>query len=306
MSEVYFVSAQLKAYDKSASLSYKFLEAVKAAGLSEIVAKDNLVAVKIHFGQLGGFRAIKPQFIGNLISAIKAEGGKPFLVDTWGFDHIEAAVRNGITNESVGAPIFPSNGIRENDIRAVKVDGFHFKEVDVAGNVYDADVLINFAHAKGHGSCGFGGCIKNIALGCTSPKIRNKLHELERQPDGARKFQEGMADVVLAVLGKFKDRSLHINYICDVAEHCDCAPWSPTPIVPDIGIVASRDIVALEAATLDLINKAPPLPWSTAEKYNLKSGDNKFLVIHGKDPYVQVKACERHGLGTSEYRLIEL
>jgi uncharacterized Fe-S center protein len=84
MSEVYFVSAQLKAYDKSASLAYKFLEAVKAAGLNEIVSKDNLVAVKIHFGQLGGFRAIKLQFIGNLINAIKEAGGKPFLVDTWG------------------------------------------------------------------------------------------------------------------------------------------------------------------------------------------------------------------------------
>lgn len=94
--------------------------------------------------------------------------------------------------------------------------------------------------------------------------------------------------------------------ICDVVEHSDCAPWSPTPIVPDIGIAASRDIVALEAATPDLINKAPALPWSTAEKYSLKTGDDKFLAIHGRDPYIQVKACERHGIGTTGYNLVEL
>lgn len=306
MSEVFYASAQLKTLDKSASLISKFNEVLKASGLSNLVLKDNLVAVKIHFGQLGGFRTIKPQFIGNLVSALKEAGGKPFLVDTWGIGHLEAAVRNGVTNESVGAPILPTNGIKENDLRQIKIEGLQFKEIDVAGNVYDADVFVNFAHAKGHGSCGFGGCIKNIALGCTSPKIRSSLHALESQPEGARKFQEGLADTVLATLQKFKERSLHINYICDVVEHCDCAPWSPTQIVPDIGIAASKDIVALEQATLDLINKAPSLPWSTAEKYNMKPGDNKFLIIHGKDPYIQVKACEKLGLGSTKYNLIEI
>ncbi|MGC9013495.1 MAG: DUF362 domain-containing protein [Thermoproteota archaeon] len=307
MSEVYFASAQLKRYEQDASLVFKFIRAAKKAGLGEVIKKGDLVAVKVHFGQIGGFRAIKPQFIRNLVDAIKEFGGIPFLVDTWGISHLDAAVKNGITYESMGAPVIPINGIRENDIRWVKLeDGLRLKEVGIAGNVYDADVLVNFAHAKGHGSSGYGGAIKNIALGCSAPKNRHELHSMEREEEGARKFQEGMADVVAAVLRKFKDKAIHLNYIMDVAEHCDCASWSPTPIVPDIGIAVSRDIVALEQATLDLINKAPGLPYSTAEKYNLKSGDNKFLIIHGKDPYIQVQAAEKLGLGTTKYDLIEV
>ena len=76
--------------------------------------------------------------------------------------------------------------------------------------------------------------------------------------------------------------------------------------VPDIGILASIDIVAVEKAALDLINKAPPLHWSIADKYKLKEGENKFLRIHGKDPYIQVYAAEKIGSGSTEYELIEL
>jgi hypothetical protein len=72
-----------------------------------------------------------------------------------------------------------------------------------------------------------------------------------------------------------------------------------------MGILASKDIVALEKASIDLINNAPPLPWSIADKFNLKAGDNKFLKIHGIDPYTQVYAAEKAGLGVSQYELIE-
>jgi len=57
---------------------------------------------------------------------------------------------------------------------------------------------------------------------------------------------------------------------------------------------------------LKLINKAPPLPWSIADKFGLKAEDNKFQKIHGKDPYIQVYAAEKAGLGTSQYNLIEV
>jgi len=306
MTDVYFASAQLKKFERSASLVFKLIEVAKKAGLNDVIKKDDLVAVKIHFGQIGGFRTIKPQFIRNLIDAIKEAGGNPYLIDTWGISHLDAAVKNGITHESMGAPILPSNGVKENDLRVVKINGLVFKEVDVAGNVYDADAFVNFAHAKGHGSCAYAGAIKNIALGCTSPKMRSALHNLEGEQDGVRKFQEGLADTVAALYTKFKGKALHINYICDVVPNCDCADWSQTPIVPDIGVAASKDIASLEAATLDLINKAPGCPYSEAEKYNLKAGDDKFKIIHGKDPYIQVRALEKLGLGSVKYNLIEV
>ena len=78
------------------------------------------------------------------------------------------------------------------------------------------------------------------------------------------------------------------------------------PIVPDLGILVSTDIVAAEKASLDIINRAPPVQWSGAEKFKLKSGDNKFQKIHGKDPYIQVEAAKDAGLGTTKYTLVEV
>jgi len=307
MSKVFFASARLKTYERSSSLLFKFLEAAREAGISNVVSQGDLVAVKMHFGQIGGFRAIRPQFVRNLVDLIKDLGGKPFIVDTWGIGHLDAAVRNGLTYSTLGVPVLPSSGIKENDLRKVRLeDGLILKEIEVAGNVLDADALVTFSHSKGHGSSGYAGALKNLALGCSSKPVRRVLHSKEAEERGAEKFQQGMADIAAAVLRKFKDKVIHLNYLMDVVEHCDCADWSPTPFAPDMGILASKDIVAIETASLDMINKAPPLPQSVADKFNLKSGDNKFLIIHGKDPYIQVKAAEKLGLGSSKYELIEV
>lgn len=115
-----------------------------------------------------------------------------------------------------------------------------------------------------------------------------------------------MVDVVNAVLSNKKGKALHIVWAMDIVEHCDCAPFGMLPIVPDIGILASKDIAAVEKACIDLINEAPPLPWSVAEKHQLKAGDNKFLRIHGKDPYIQVYAAEKARLGSTKYQIMEL
>lgn len=307
MSEVFWLKAFRSKYDKSESLVIKLPELLDKAGIGDIISKDDLVALKVHMGVVGGYRMIRPQFIRQVVDKVRELGGLPFITDTWGIKHIFDAYFNGLSYATVNAPLVPANGIKEGDYRVVKLDNyFQLEEVKVAGNIYDADVLINFAHGKGHGSCGYGGAIKNLALGCTTPDVRRRLHEMEREEDGARKFQEGMIDVVKAVLSNKKGKVLHINWLMDIVEHCDCAPFGMVPLVQDIGILASKDIVALEKASLDLINQAPPLPDSIAEKYRLKPGDNKFLRIHGKDPYMQVYAAERAGLGSTEYKLIEL
>ena len=307
LSKVYFLKALRSRYDQSESLVNKLPELLEKSGINDIIVKKNLVAIKMHIGVIGGYRTIRPQFVRKLVDTIKQYGGSPFITDTWGIGHVEAAFYNGYSYATVNAPVLPANGIKENDYRTVKLDdGFHLKEVKVAGNIYDADVLINFAHGKGHGSCGYAGAIKNLALGGTTGDIRSKEHALERTEEGAIKFQEAMVDVNKAVLSNKKDKALHIAWLFDIVEHCDCNSFGMVPFLPDLGILASKDIVALEKASIDLINKAPPLPWSIAEKFGLKAEDNKFQKIHGKDPYIQVYAAEKAGLGTTQYELIEL
>jgi len=306
LSEVYLIKAQRPRYDASESLVIKLPELLEKAGINGIISKDNIVAIKLHLGVVGGYRTIRPPFVRQVVDVVRRLGGKPFLTDTWGISHVEDAYFNGLSYATVNAPIIPANGIKENDYRTVKLeDCFHLKEVTVAGNIYDADVLINFAHGKGHGSCGYAGAIKNLALGATTSDVRSKEHNLERMEEGARKFQEAMVDVVKAVLSNKKYKALHVVWAMDIVEHCDCAPFGMVPFVPDIGILASKDIVAAEKACLDLINEAPPLPRSIAEKYKLKSGDNKFLRVHGRDPFLQVYAAEKAGLGSTKYHLIE-
>lgn len=307
MSEVYIVRAQRPRYDKSESLVVKMPELLEKAGINAMVGKDEIVAIKLHFGVAGGYRTIRPPFVRQLVDVVRRLGGRPFLTDTWGLGHIEDAYFNGLSYATVNAPIIPANGIKENDYRVVKLDSpFHLEEVKVAGNIHDADVLINFAHGKGHGSCGYSGAIKNLALGATTSETRSREHAVEKTDDGAGKFQEAMVDVVKAVLSNKKDRALHVTWAMDIVEECDCSASGMVPFVPDIGILASRDIVALEKASLDLIDAAPVLPWSIADKYELKAGDNKFLKIHGKDPYQQVYAAERANLGSAEYSLVAL
>lgn len=307
LSEVHLLKAQRPRYDKSESLVTKLPELLKKAGINRMISKKSIVAIKLHLGVVGGYRTIRPPFVRQVVDVVRQLGGSPFLTDTWGIGHVEDAYFNGLGYATVNAPVIPANGIKENDYRIVRLeDGFHLKEVKVAGNIYDADVLINFAHAKGHGSSGYAGAIKNLALGATTSDIRSREHSLERTGDGARKFQEAMVDVVQAVMSNKKDRALHLVWAMDIVEHCDCAPFGMVPFVPDIGILASKDIVAVEKACLDLVNEAPPLPWSVADKYRLKSGDNKFLRIHGRDPFLQVEAGEKARLGSKEYQLIEL
>jgi len=98
-----------------------------------------------------------------------------------------------------------------------------------------------------------------------------------------------------------------INYLIEITPECDCMEWSDMPFVPDIGILASRDMVAIDAASIDLINKAPGMPGSLAEEKNaMVPGVDKFRAIVGQDPYSSVDAAEKLGLGTKKYELIEV
>ncbi|HDM23996.1 hypothetical protein DRO02_04975 [archaeon] len=305
-SKVFFSRAVLEEYSKEKTLLSKLPKLLLEAGIEDIIEEGNIVAIKIHFGVEGGFRNIRPIFVKKIVDTVKDAGGNPFLTDTWGFRHVLDAYTHGFSYSTVGAPIIPANGIKENDFRVVKIKGLRLREVQVAGNIYDADVLINFSHCKGHASTAYGGAIKNLAMGCTSYKTRGEIHALENIDPSGVAIQEALADAVKAVLSNKHRKVMHVNYVMDVMEHCDCAPYTATPIVPDIGVMVSRDVVAIDQASLEMIDSAPPLPHPLTEKHGLKPGTNKFKLIHGKDPYVQVIAAEKLGLGSRRYELVEI
>jgi len=106
--------------------------------------------------------------------------------------------------------------------------------------------------------------------------------------------QKKMVEYAAGLKQHFKEKMGFINFICDVSEQCDCYPFNSEPIVPDIGILASFDPVALDQACADLVNQ-------TAGR--VKDQD-KFKSLHPTvDWEVQLKYAEEIGLGKREYKI---
>jgi len=122
-----------------------------------------------------------------------------------------------------------------------------------------------------------------------------------------------------AVLAGKKERALFINLLIDIAPDCDCCDWSDPAFVPDQGILVSRDIVAVDQASVDLIGKAPLIPGSiTVEKSlqvsrkkipasvdsqftSLPRVKEKFKTLFGVDAEPFLKEAEEAGLGSRNY-----
>lgn len=137
--------------------------------------KDELVCLKLHVGNNIGYSTIHPVFVSKVVQAIKDGGGKPFIADVdW---DVEGCEKRGYTSEVLGCQVFPAAGPKEDYYYAHEWEYKNMKTWKVAGMVEDASFLVNFAHVKGHPSCGMGGAFKNIALGCMVGETRSKIHD---------------------------------------------------------------------------------------------------------------------------------
>jgi len=116
-------------------------------------------------------------------------------------------------------------------------------------------------------------------------------------------LQEKMVEFTYGMLKQKEPKYAFINFVMDVSPDCDCAGWHDANIVPDIGILGSHDIVAIDQASVDLINQQIGLK-DTALTSNLNPGEDKLRAIH---PYidwtVQLKYAEEIGLGSRKYEL---
>lgn len=108
--------------------------------------------------------------------------------------------------------------------------------------------------------------------------------------------------------------NFHISLICDVSPNCDCHAENDIPIVPDVGMFASFDPVALDVACADAVNRMPVIEGSVLSdhikegvSHQEKKGHDHFYVTH---PDTEWKSCIEHakkiGLGTDQYELIEI
>jgi uncharacterized Fe-S center protein len=116
-----------------------------------------------------------------------------------------------------------------------------------------------------------------------------------------------LARVAKLVLDCYDPRNVfHINVLTNITIFCDCWGFTTPSLVPDIGILGSRDIVAVDQASLNMIKTSNLIPGSLTPPYVLGKKGHLFERIHHKDPFVQINALKEMGAGSTEYRLVEV
>ncbi|TLM67126.1 MAG: DUF362 domain-containing protein [Deltaproteobacteria bacterium] len=143
------------------------------------------------------------------------------------------------------------------------------------------------------------GCGRCITV-CEPQAIRVQWNE--QTPLVMKKMAEYACGAVSGKAGKL----LFVNFITQVSPACDCYGYSDAPIVPDLGILASTDPVALDQACADLVIAARGLP-DTAMVHGHEPGGDKFRGVHPEiDWEIQLEHAERIGMGSRQYRLVRL
>lgn len=173
-SVVYYGSPRQARLEASETLPAKLDLILEQLHLRDRV-KGEIVALKMHLGNNLSYSTIHPVFVRKVVQAIKDGGGKPFICDVdW---DVAQAEQRGYSTEVVGCPVYPIGGLRDRYFYAHAHPFKNIQEWKVGGMVEDASFLVNFAHIKGHPSCGFGGAFKNIALGCMIGETRGAIHD---------------------------------------------------------------------------------------------------------------------------------
>lgn len=171
---------------KKLSLAKRAGALLDRAGLASAVAEDDLVAVKIHFGEEGNTGFVQPMYVREVVARIKAKGGKPFLTDANtlyrgqranSVDHIACAIHNGFGYATVEAPIVIADGLDGRESCDVPISGGkHFESVRIGSAAVHADAMVVITHFKGHEAAGFGGALKNVGMGLGCRSAKQRMH----------------------------------------------------------------------------------------------------------------------------------
>ncbi len=181
--------------------------------------------------------------------------------------------------------------------------GHHFKEISMGKNIMNYDSMVVLTHFKGHAMGGYGGSMKNIAIGCADGKIgKQQVHGVsdvnmswDKWPAKER-LMENMAESAKAVIDHFGKHIVFINVMRRMSVDCDCAGVSAAePTIPDIGIVASTDLLAVDQASVDLV-------------YSLGDKLNHDLVerIESRHGLRQLSYMHELGMGRDNYELVDI
>ena len=180
---------------------------------------------------------------------------------------------------------------------------FHLKEVAMGAHLANYDSLIVLTHFKGHAMGGFGGSMKNIAIGCASGHLgKAQVHGVDPNnvPEdylvwpNKEYFMELMADSAQATINHFGKHIVYLNVMRRLSVDCDCAGVTAAePTMADLGICASTDILAIDQACVDMV-------YAASDSHDLKER------IESRVGMRQLSAMAEKKMGNPQYELITI
>lgn len=283
-----------------------FTRDLSAEGLRRIYQRvsENMTGktgIKLHTGEPHGPNIIPRPWVKELIekdlpgaSIVETnsyyEGGR-YTTE----QHLETLKINGWTfcpvdiMDAEGTAALPVNG------------GKWFTEMYMGKDILNYDSLFVLTHFKGHSKGGFGGSDKNIGIGCADGRIGKKMiHTTPGSDDmwdiSDEEFMERMTESAKAVADHFGEHISYVNVMRNMSVSCDCEGTAAEPVVtPNIGILASLDILAIDQASVDLV-------------YALEEKDRHALVerIESRHGLRQLTYMKELHMGNDRYHLIDI
>lgn len=256
------------------------------------------VAVKVHSGETGNQNFIKPEFWKPMIEKVQGtivecntayEGTRNTSAAHW-----ETMKKHGWT-KTAPVDILDDEGEMELSIPG----GLRIKKNYVGAHLANYDSMLVLSHFKGHPMGGFGGALKNIAIGIASSHGKAYIHgagvEENFWSSDHDSFLESMADAAASVVEYMKGNMVFVNAMCNMSVDCDCCAVAEDPCMKDIGVLASLDPIALDQACVDLV-------------YQCDDAGRDHLIerIESRNGIHTVEAAAKLGFGCREYELITL
>ena len=181
-SKVYFTDMSCRIGD---SLLDKLGRVVRAAGICDIDMERKFVAIKLHFGEYGNLSFLRPNYAKVIADIVRENGGMPFLTDCntlyvgrrkHALEHMDTANLNGYGPMTTGCQIIIADGLKGTDDVEVPIDGEYVRNAKIGRAIVDSDVIISLSHFKCHEQTGYGGALKNLAMGCGSRRGKLEMH----------------------------------------------------------------------------------------------------------------------------------
>ncbi len=287
------------------SLVY-FTRDLSAEGLQKIFRriKENLtgrVGIKLHTGEPHGPNIIPRPWVEALVKE-ELPGGTIVETNTYYEGDRYTTERHLETLKVNGWTFCPVDIMDAEGTVALPVeDGKWFSEMHMGSHILNYDSLFVLTHFKGHTKGGFGGSDKNIGIGCADGRIgKAMIHTTPGSEDmwdiSDEEFMERMTESAKAVADHFRGHISYVNVLRNMSVSCDCEGVAAEPVVtPNIGILASADILAVDQASVDLV-------------YALKEKDRHALVerMESRHGLRQLSYMKELGMGNNKYRLIDI